>query len=311
MQLTQEQIQEAMQAAMQGQAGFEQEPEVGPIFGVIEAAAQSTTIKNVIKVQGGEVRCIVTNNHEIKPTTIVDGVTTQEYIVEDDDAIAWISMINGTREFVVQDKHGINPVTAEAFGPMFGSKTGYALSYLGSFNGDNNILLDDEKVDNFNRAEKYAADLMSDTHDDLRTLITSRCTSSPNYEESCQTWDEAEVYDIEDSENRKIVWGCRVRTEATYVEFQTQYVIIWATPMVRDTEGNVVEETIMQVMTRQVPPNSVPQLGPDSEAVFEVEETLNKQVKAYAVMTEDTITGVLKSITLFKTEGFDVNKASF
>lgn len=311
MQLTQEQIQEAMQAAMQGQMGYGEEPEVGPIFEVIEAAMQSTTIQNVIKVQGGEVRCIVTNNNEIKPTTIVDGRTTQEYVVEDDDAIAWISMINGTREFVIQDKHGVNPVSAEAFGPMFGSKTGYALSYLGSFNGDNNILLDDEKVQNFNRAEQYATSVMGDTHDDLRTLITSRCTNTPNYEETCQTWDTAETYDIEDSENRKIVWGCRIRTENTYVEFETRYAFIWATPMVRDTEGNVVEESIMQVMTRQVSPNSVPQLGPDSKAVFEVEETLNQQVKAYAIFTEDTITGLLKSIELFKTKDFDVNKASF
>lgn len=310
MQLTQEQLQEAMQQAMAGMGG-QTEPEVSPIFEIIETATATTTVRNVVKVQGGEVRCIVTNNNEIKPTTITDGVTTQEYIVEDEDAIAWISMINGDRQFVIQDKHGINPVSAEAFGPMFGSKTGYALSYLGSFNGDNNILLDDEKVANFNRAETYAEAVMGNSHDDLRTLITSRCTSSPGYEKDCQTWDEAEVYDIDTSEERNIVWGCRVRTEQTYVEFQTAYVIIWAIPTILDNDGNQVPEEIMQVLTRQVQPNMVPQLGPDSNAIFEVTETLNKQVKAYAVMTEDTITGVLKSIKLFKTEGFDVNKASF
>lgn len=306
MNISPEQIEEAIKAA----GGYE-EPEVNPIIEIIEAATQTTTVKNVVKMQGGEVRCIVTNDNQIKPTTLTDGYTTQEYIVENEDVIAWISLINGDRQFAIQDKHGINSVTAEAFGPLFGSKTGYALSYLGSFGGDNNILLDDEKVANYHSAEIYADKLLGESHNDLKTLITSRCTNSPNYQDNCQTWEEAELFEIDENEDRTVVWGVRAATTDRYVKFDTTYVLIWVNPVIMDADGVAAPEDILQVVTRQVQPNLLPQLGPDSNAVFEVTETLNTQVKAYAIVTEDTVTGLLQSIKLFKVAGFDVNKASF
>ena len=306
MKVTAEQIQQAMAAF-----GGQEETLSNPVITAIEVATQTSTVRNVVKVQGGELRCIVTSNGVIKPTTISEGGSTQEYNTEDEDVIAWISMINGERQILTQDKHGINPISPEALSPIFGERTGYALSYLGSFGGDNNILLDAAKVANYESAELYAESIMGASHNELRTLLTSRCTNAPNYKETCQTWDEAEVYVIDNENPRTITWGARAMTTNQYVSFSNVYVLIWIKPSLHDAEGNQVFDDIMQVVTRQIHPDSVPQLGPDSNAIFEVEETINDQVQAYAIVTEDTMTGILASIKLFKTADFDVNKASF
>lgn len=305
--LTPEQIQEAI-AAMGGDMG-DMMPQENPILDVIKLITEHDIIKNVVKVQGGELRCIVSNNGEIKPTNIVDGSSEQTYVPEE-DVIAWVAIVNNTRHMLKQDINGIQDTGIDSFGSMFGDKTGYALSYLSSFGGDNNILLDDEKVSKFEQAAEYAQALMGESENGLKTLITSMCTNTDNYKDICQTWDEATVYDGNE-EGHVITWGCVAETEKEYVKFKAIYTILWTLPLMMNAEGEEAPVEFVQVITRQVNPDKVPQLGWNSKANFTVDETINNQVLAYAEVTEDTLNRRLSGIKLFKTEGFDVTKTSF
>lgn len=301
---------EQIQAAMEAMGGGEQSaPRENPVMDIIKDVTKDGKVKNVIKVQGGELRCIVSNNGEIKDTTIIDGATVQDFNPEE-DVIAWCAIVDGTRHMLKQNDTGIHNTGIDSFGAMFGSKTGYALSYLSSFNGNNNILLDDAKVAKFEDAAAYAESLMGESDNGLKTLITSMCTNTDDYRDICQTWDKAEIFD-NTTDDHVITWGCVVETEKEYVKFETSYTIIWARPFVMNADGNEVPDELIQVVTRQVNPDKVPQLGWNSKANFTVDETINDQVIAYAMVTEDTINSKLTGIKLFKTESFDVNKTSF
>lgn len=305
MNITQEQIAKAM--ANQGGLGM---PESNPVPDIIKAATNDGIVKNVVKVTDGEMRCIVSNTNGIKDTTRKDNTTTQVYNV-DEDVIIWITIINQDRQILKQDKDGIVPINVNTIDSIFGDKTPYALSFLSSFGGDNNVLMDDEKVRNFNAAQAYADAVMGEGNDGLRTLIASMVSNTDNFSDICQTWDDAEIYDPTQDNDITITWGCTAKTESEYTEFNTTYVILWAKPMILDTDGEEVPDTLLQVITRQVNPDKVPTLGADSSAVFTVDEIINEQIVAYIVVTEDTLNRKLKSIELFKTADFDVTKSSF
>lgn len=309
MNITPEQIQEAI-AAMAG-GDFDPNAMGNPAHDLVaDATADVDKVKNVTKVQNGELRCIVTNENGIVPTIIENGATYQKYNSET-DAIAWLCIINNSRSILRQDKNGIMDVDVSSFRDMFGDKTGYGLSYLSSFNSNNNILLDDEKVKKYEDALSYADQLIGSLNDDLKTMITTMCTNTENFQDICQTWDKAEIVDPT-SEDSKIVWGCRARTEEQYVSFETTYVILWVRPIIGNGEtDDVAPNSLTQLVTRQVNPDSVPSLGADSVATFLVEETLNEQVLAYAVVVDDALTGNMQSINLFKTKDFDEVKLSF
>ena len=307
--ITPEQIQEAINAMSDGV--LNEEP-VNPVYTVIEAAAAEENVRNVIKTNGGELRCIISNNGEIKPTKLEDGATTQVFEPENGDVIAWITIVNNDRQILQQDKDGISPIGIDKLNTFFGDKTGYALSYLSSFGGDNNILLDEEKVKRYEEATIYAENFIGDSDHGLKTLIASMCTNTDNFKDICQTWDEAEVYDATDEENPiTIEWGCTAKTESDYTEFTTSYAILWAKPMVLNPDGEEVPDSLVQVVTRQVNPDNVPRLGTDSKATFLVEEHINDSILAYAIVKEDTLNRAMKSITLFKTKDFDITKSSF
>lgn len=300
---------EQIQAAMEEMTGASFMPEENPLLEVIEHATAGDIVHNVIKVSGGELRCIVSADGDIKPTTIIDGATTQMYDKEN-DIIAWVAILNGGRHIFIQDKDGIIDSAPDAFNNLFGNKTGYALSYLSSFNGDNNILLDDEKVQKFNTATKYAEELIGSSDAPLKTLISSMCTNTDDFQDVCQTWNDATIFD-NTVEGNMITWGCRVETEKEYIKFESTYVVLWVKPMVMDHEEDTVPDELVQIITRQVNPDKVPGLGWDSKANFLVDETLNDKVLAYAVITEDSMDSKIKSIELFKTSGFEVNANSF
>lgn len=306
MNITQEQI----QAAMANGGGFDLPQTENPVISVIEAATESGVVRNVVRVTDGEMRCVISNNGVIKPTTIIDGGSTQEYNPEE-DIITWITILSNDRQILKQDKNGIHPMALDVLGEIYGTKVGYVLSYLSSFGGDNNILLDVEKVKKFEEASVYAEELIGESDQGLKTLIASMCTKTEDFRAICQTWDQAEIFDTSGEELVTIEWGCRAVTEAAYVKYDTTYVILWAKPMVLNTDGEEVPDQLLQVVTRQVNPDNVPHLGPDSIANFTVVETLNNQIAAYAEVTENTLDRRLTSIKLFKTADFDITKSSF
>lgn len=303
--------QEQLEAAMSNAGGLRMPETKNPVIEVIEQATSTGTVKNVTKVTGGELRCIVCNNGEIKPTTIVDGASTQIFDAEVGDVIVWITIVDNDRQILKQNSEGVSQTTFDKLGEIIGTKTAYALSYLSSFGGDNNILLDDEKVKRFEEANEYAIAVMGESNEGLRTLIASMCTHTDNFKDTCQTWDNATVYDATVQDDITIDWGCRVETEGEYTKFVTSYVILWARPLVMSVEGEQIPDRLLQVVTRQVNPDKVPELGRDSKATFIVNETINEQVAAYAVVTEDTLNRKLLSIELHKTKDFDVTKSSF
>lgn len=308
MNITPEQIKEAIEAMAGGD--FDSNPMQNPAYKAVEEATATDKVRNVTKVQGGELRCIVTDENGIKPTTIENGATYQSYDREV-DAIAWLCIINNQRSILRQDKDGIVDVDVSQFRDMFGDKTGYGLSYLSSFSSNNNILLDNEKVAKYERAREYATDLIGTLNDDLKTMITTMCTNTHEFEKVCQTWDQAELFDPT-AEGSTITWGCRVRTEEQYVAFESTYVILWMRPIIGNGEEDaVVPASLTQLVTRQVNPDTVPALGADSNATFLVEETLNEQVLAYAVVVDNAMTGHMQSLSLFKTKGFDDARLSF
>lgn len=301
MNITPEQIQKAIESMSGGDVSNEDNPALEHV----EQATRTNVVRNVTKVQNGELRCIVTNNNLIKPSNIVDGATYQDYD-SNVDVIAWISIIGQSRNIYKQDQSGIHECNADEFDSMFGDKAGYALSYLSSFGGNNNILLDKEKLDLYDRAKKYADELIGDLDNNLKTFISSMCVKTPNFLDNCQTWDEAKVYDC-DKDNVVINWGCTAKTNDQYVSFETRYIILWARPIFSDSENEVAPDGLIQLVTRQVNPDIVPNLGQDSVATFTVDETINNQIAAYAIITEDTLNGLTQSIELHKNINFDVS----
>ena len=310
MNLTQEQIQEAIAAMSNGEMSPEDFGEQNPAIDLIIEATSTDTVKNVTKVQGAELRCIVTDENGIKPTTIENGATHQKYNRETDQ-IAWVTIINNRRYILRQDKEDIVDADVSEFRDMFGDKTGYALSYLSSFNSNNNILLDDEKVAKYNGATEYANSLIGNLNDDLKTMIITMCTNTDNYEAVCQTWDEATVFELDSTNPSTIEWGCRARTEQEYVAFESTYAILWMRPIVGNDLDIQAPDSLTQIVTRQVNPDKVPGLAPDSKATFVIEETLNEQVLAYALVTDDGLTGNMLGIRLFKNKEFDSIRSSF
>lgn len=305
MNITQEQI----QAAMSNNGGLDM-PTTNPVIEIIEAATNEGVVKNMVRVTDGEMRCIVTDSNGVKPTTNIGNTTTQEYN-KDTDVITWITIVNQDRQILKQDNDGIVPININLLEEIFGDDVGYALSFLSSFGGDNNILMDADKVANFNEAQVYAAGVMGESDMGLKTLLATMCTNTDNFRDICQTWEEAEIYDPSQKDDIIITWGCTAKTSDQYVEFNTTYVILWAKPIVLDTDGEQVPDSLLQIITRQVNPDKVPTLSPDSTATFTVDETINEQIVAYIVVTEDTLNKKLGSIKLYKTSSFDVNKSSF
>lgn len=309
MSLTEEQIQEAI-AAMAG-GDFNPTNPVDEAIEHIVAATATGQVRNVTKIQGGELRCIVTDENGIKPTTIENGTTYQTYD-DETDVIAWICVIKNNRSILRQSKDTVEDTDVNGFRNLFGDKTGYALSYLSSFNSNNNILLDDEKVNKYEDAQVYTEGLIGNLGDDLRTFITTMCTNTDDFKKVCQTWDEAVVYRPGDKEET-ITWGCRARTEEDYVAFESTYVILWTRPVIAGVSDDpaMVPDSLTQLVTRQVNADSLPNLAQDSKATFLIEEVVNDNVLGYAVITDDTLTGKLCSIRLFKTAGFDEARKSF
>lgn len=307
--LTEEQIQEAI-SAMAGSDFNPPNPTEEAIEHIVAATANGR-VRNVTKVQGGELRCIVTDDNGIKPTTIENGATHQDYN-DETDAIAWLCVINNNRSILRQTKDAVEESDINGFRNMFGDKTGYALSYLSSFNSNNNILLDDEKVNKYEEARVYAEGLIGDLGDDLRTFITTMCTNTDNFERVCDTWDNAKVYGPGDKEET-ITWGCRARTEEDYVAFESTYVVLWTRPIIAGVSDDpaIAPDSLTQLVTRQVNADSLPNLAQDSKATFLIEEIVNDNVLGYAIITDDTLTGKLSSIRLFKTKAFDEARKSF
>lgn len=304
MNISAEQIQEALAAMSGGEHNA-----VNPALELIEVASSLDEVKNVTKLSNAELRCIVTDENGIKDTVIKNGATYQQYN-KDTDVIAWLCIVNNARSILRQDSEGIHEIEAGEFRGMFGEKTGYALSYLSSFGGTNNILLDDEKVAKYERAAAYANDLIGSLDDNIKTLITGMCTNTDEFETICGTWDNAKVYGLDDPES-SITWGVTAETEDQYTEFKSTYVILWARPIIGNDPSDKAPDSLVQLVTRQVNPDTVPGLAPDSSANFTVTEMLNEQIVAYASITEDTIGGKLVGIELFKTEAFDTVRTSF
>lgn len=304
MNISPEDIQAAIEAMSNAGNGMREHPAVA----LIKTATETGIVNNVTRLPNGQMRCIVSAEGAIKPTIIKDGATQQEFDSKT-DTIAWLTYIDNERGILLQDKDGIHSVEAADFKGLFGDMSGYALSYLSSFNSNNNVLLDDNKVKRYREASVYIEGVIGDLNDDLKTLLTGMCVNTPNFEDVCQTWDDATTYDLS-KEAVTIKWGCMIETEVEYTKFDTKYVILWARPMI-DGEDDSAPDSFIQLVTRQVNPGTVPSLGQDSNACFMVEETINTQIAGYAVVSEDTLTGHITAIDLFKSVDFDMSELSF
>lgn len=300
---------EDIQAAIEAMAGGDIMGGEHPAIAAIKTATESGTVNNVTRLPNGQMRCIVSAQGTIKPTVVKDGATQQTFDPET-DTIAWLTYLDNERGILLQDKDGIQAVQAADFKGLFGDLSGYALSYLSSFNSNNNVLLDEHKVERYRDAAVYIEGVIGDLNDDLKTLLTGMCVNTPDFEEVCQTWDDAAVYDLS-QEDVKIKWGCEIKTEVEYTKFDTKYVILWARPMIDGAEDESVHDSLIQLVTRQVNPGTVPSLGQDSTACFMVEETINSQIAGYAVVSENTLTGHITAIDLFKSVDFDISELSF
>ena len=301
---------EEIQAAIEAMAGGNfMNMGVHPAAAEIEKVTADGVVNNVTRLPNGQMRCIVSSDGVIKPTTITDEGATQQTYNSETDTIAWLTYLDNERGILLQDKEGIRSVDSADFKGLFGDMSGYALSYLSSFNGNNNVLLDEYKVTRYKEATQYIDGVIGDLNDDLKTLLTGMCVNTPDFENICQTWDQAAVYDVTENDV-KIEWGCAVETEEEYTKFDTKYVILWARPMISGEEERA-PDALIQLVTRQVNPGNVPSLGQDSKATFMVEETINSQIAGYAVVSEDTLNGHLVGIDLYKSVDFDLADLSF
>lgn len=305
---------EDLNAMLEALGGGQVADSVGVLADVMNVVEQAALIEggvpNVIKDNGYEFRCIVLKDGYIKPTRIdtEEGTTFQEYNPQE-DVINWLILAGQERVLLRQDERGVVPVNFNEFHGEFKEKQGYALSFLSSFNSNNNMLMDEDKVKTYEGVTKYMQKLMGDNNHEIRDFLVAMLVKTPNWEEVTRTWDTATVFDGDDHDT--FTWGCEIETTDKYVKFLNTYAVMWITPKVMDPEGNLLAESVTQIIVRQVNPETVPQLSADSVARVLVDETLNKDVVAYALITDDTLSGKISQIRLYQSEGFDVNKTSF
>lgn len=309
MNLSPEELQEAL-AAIAGQMPPDANLAFENLKLVLHDAASIDGVPNVIKVGNNEIRGIVLNKGIIKDVKESEDsdTTTQEY-VSGEDVIIWMALFDNQRFLVIQDNNDISELPFDRLTEEFSVKSGYALSFLSSFSSDRNRLLDKDELAAFDEVDQYVSQVFGgDGH--IKSYMASMCLKTPNWQERCDTWETAEVFEFKD-DLHPIQWGVSVETEDNYVKFDNTYVILWVKPTLLNDGGEEVPDSLTQMITRQINLDVVPKLGKDSKANFVIDETINNQFVAYAVVVDDSLTSTIKSVKLYKTADFDITKTSF
>lgn len=274
-------------------------------------------IPNVSETENFLARCIVLNKDgALNDTIILNGESLQNFNPTDGDYIIWATIGQNFKALWKQtglEKSDIVMLQPNELEEQVKHKAGYAINYLSSFNSDNNILLDDQKVEAFYRVENLLEDLLKNSHAGIRTLLTAKLVNHPEPEKIIPSWNDATVYNPADTENPfTIEWGITAKTDdEEYIEFIDKQVIYWIKPQVENQDGEQVPDNLLQVITRGLKVDNVPACGPNTIVNFSIKEQLPEHIRAVMFVNIDVTKGDVVSIELFKTEDFDVSKASF
>ncbi len=271
----------------------------GPIFETINSLflheEEQGKIHNLIRGAEERWRCIVHNGKEIKPTKVEEGasISYQVFEPENGDEIMWVYYHPEHRMIIRQTGYDVENnfelLTGDEIGTIYtGDNLGYFAGFLSDMGCLNNVLLDPNVVERFEKAKVIVDTLIGNSNESVKSFLVNNLSVANDLSKLPTNWEEAKP--LEGVEN--LEYGISVVANATEVtDYSNTLLFYWMTPPMVDTEGNPViaegEEANMTVLrTGMLREENLPPPEANSVSNFKVRLNVDDSWKAVLIFTQ-------------------------